>query len=108
MATNGSKKKDDSPNKKASVKEKKDNTAQESTATKSVRGRSKRDTLTPRQQEVLKLLVDGMTNKQIADELKTSVKTIDAHRASIMTRLQTYSLAGLVKYAIRNGLSSID
>lgn len=82
--------------------------AGETTPKESLRGRSKRNILTPRQQETLKLLVEGMTNKQIADILKISVKTVDAHRASIMTRLQIHSLAGLVKYAIRTGLTSMD
>lgn len=82
--------------------------AEQATPKESLRGRSKRNILTPRQQETLKLLVEGMTNKQIADILKISVKTVDAHRASIMTRLQIHSLAGLVKYAIRTGLTSMD
>lgn len=74
----------------------------------SKRGRSKRNSLTTRQVEVLKFLVEGMTNKDIAEELNISVKTIDAHRASIMIRLGIYNLPGLVKYAISNGLASLD
>jgi len=64
--------------------------------------------LTQRQQETLKLLAQGMSNKQIAQQLNISVKTVDAHRASIMTRLRIHNLAGLVKYAIRTGLTSLD
>ena len=117
MSTNGSKKKSNTQNDKSLDTEKKGKTTQETTKeanqeatvlARSLRGKSKVNTLTPRQQQVLKLLTDGMTNKEIADELKTSVKTIDAHRSSIMTRLQTYNLAGLVKYAIRNGLTSMN
>lgn len=79
-----------------------------SKATELVNAQSKRNLLTGRQQETLKLLVEGLTNKQIAQILNISVKTVDAHRASIMARLQIHSLAGLVKYAIRTGLTSLD
>jgi DNA-binding NarL/FixJ family response regulator len=68
--------------------------------------RRRKEMLTRRQQEILKLLVQGFTNKQIAGQLRISVKTVDAHRASIMTRLNIHNLAGLVKYAIRIGLTS--
>lgn len=107
MTTNAKKKAEAKP---APTRKKKgkDGEEGESSPKESLRGRSKRNILTPRQQETLKLLVEGMTNKQIADILKISVKTVDAHRASIMTRLQIHSLAGLVKYAIRTGLTSMD
>lgn len=112
MTTTGTKKKADPKNHTPLVRRKKgkdgDENAEQATPKESLRGRSKRNILTPRQQETLKLLVEGMTNKQIADILKISVKTVDAHRASIMTRLQIHSLAGLVKYAIRTGLTSMD
>lgn len=74
----------------------------------SLRYGSKRNTLTPRQQEVIRLLAKGMKNREIATALKLNVKTIDAHRASIMTRLQIFDVAGLVKYATQNGLSSLE
>ncbi len=64
--------------------------------------------LTHRQQETLRLLAQGMSNKQIAQQLNISVKTVDAHRASIMTRLRIHNLAGLVKYAIRTGLTTLE
>lgn len=49
-----------------------------------------------------------MTNVEIAQELNLSSKTIDAHRANLMMRLQIRELAGLVKFAIRNSLTSLD
>lgn len=64
--------------------------------------------LTRRQKEILKLLVQGLTNKQVAQRLKLSVKTVDAHRANIMNKLDIHGLPGLVKYAIRTGLASIE
>ena len=110
MTTTASKKKADTKGHTPLVKRKKTKEEEngDGTPKESLRGRSKRNILTARQQETLKLLVEGMTNKQIADILKISVKTVDAHRASIMTRLQIHSLAGLVKYAIRTGLTSMD
>jgi DNA-binding NarL/FixJ family response regulator len=64
--------------------------------------------LTSREQEVLRLLADGKSSKQVALELHISTKTVDTHRRQIMTRLGLYSLAELTKYAIRCGLTSID
>lgn len=64
--------------------------------------------LTDRQKEILKLLAQGYTNKQIADNLKLSVKTVDVHRANLMNRLQVNGLPGLIKYALRTGLISLD
>ncbi len=60
--------------------------------------------LTPRQQEVLRLFAEGKSTKEIAFLLALSVKTIETHRAQIMGRLAVHDLAGLVRYAIRNGL----
>jgi DNA-binding NarL/FixJ family response regulator len=64
--------------------------------------------LTDRQKEILKMLVQGLTNKQVAHRLKLSVKTVDAHRANIMNKLRIHGLPGLVKYAIRIGLTNIE
>lgn len=64
--------------------------------------------LTSRQREIVKMLCDGLTNKQIANALKISVKTVDIHRANIMSRLRIRTLAGLVKFAIRSGLTSLE
>jgi DNA-binding NarL/FixJ family response regulator len=62
------------------------------------------DALTPRQREVLQLVAEGNTSKDIADRLGLSFKTVDAHRAQIMERLGLHDVAGLVRFAIRMGL----
>jgi DNA-binding NarL/FixJ family response regulator len=62
------------------------------------------ESLTPRQCEVLKLIAEGNSTKEIAHLLQVSVKTVETHRAEIMTRLEVHNLAGLIHYAIRVGL----
>lgn len=62
--------------------------------------------LTPRQREILQLIAEGHSSKQIAQLLNASVKTIESHRASLMERLDIHDVAGLVRYAIRHGLVS--
>ena len=62
------------------------------------------DALTPRQREVLQLVAEGNTSKDIADRLGLSFKTVEAHRAQIMERLDIHDLAGLVLFAVRVGL----
>ncbi|GAB4209250.1 MAG: response regulator transcription factor [Roseiflexaceae bacterium] len=64
------------------------------------------DRLTPRQREVLQLLAEGHSAKEIAHALSLSVKTIEMHRAELMRRLGVHDLAGLVRYAIRTGIVS--
>ncbi|MBM4289723.1 MAG: response regulator transcription factor [Deltaproteobacteria bacterium] len=64
--------------------------------------------LTPREREVLQLLAEGQSTRQIADSLHVSIKTIEVHRKQMMDKLGLQSLAELVKYAIREGLTSID
>jgi RNA polymerase sigma factor (sigma-70 family) len=64
--------------------------------------------LTSKQREVLQLVAEGMSNKEIAAALSISAKTVEAHRAQIMEKLQIHSTAGLTKYAIREGLTSLD
>jgi DNA-binding NarL/FixJ family response regulator len=64
--------------------------------------------LTPREREVLQLLAEGNTTKQIASELSVSVKTIETHRSRIMEKLDMRSIAELTKYAIREGLTSLE
>lgn len=64
------------------------------------------DQLTPRQREILQLIAEGHSSKQIAHRLDASVKTIESHRASLMERLDIHDIAGLVRYAIRQGLVS--
>lgn len=64
--------------------------------------------LTKRQQEVVKLVADGHSAKQIALALHISIRTAEAHKARILETLGFESTAELVKYAIRHGLSSLD
>jgi len=63
--------------------------------------------LTPRELEILQLIVDGKSNKEIADQLSLSVNTVAVHRANIMDTLGIHKAAELVVYAIRNGLVNI-
>lgn len=64
--------------------------------------------LTPRERQVLQLLAEGGTNIAIAGELVVSVKTVEKHRASLMSKLDIHDLAGLVRLAIKHGLVSVD
>jgi two-component system, NarL family, response regulator NreC len=64
--------------------------------------------LTPREREVLQLLAEGKTTKQIAASLKVSVKTIETYRQQIMHKLNLHSVAELTKYAIREGITSLE
>jgi DNA-binding NarL/FixJ family response regulator len=63
--------------------------------------------LTARELEILQLIVDGKSNKEIADQLSLSVNTVAVHRANIMDTLGIHKAAELVVYAIRNGLVNI-
>ncbi len=65
-------------------------------------------TLSPRQREILQLIAEGKTTKDIANLLNISVKTADTHRTQLMERLDIHDVAGLVRFAIRSGLSSPD
>ncbi len=64
------------------------------------------DALTPRQREVLQLVAEGHSTKEIARRLDLSVKTVDTHRSQLMKQLDIHEVAGLVRYAMRNGLIS--
>lgn len=61
-----------------------------------------RGRLTPREREIVQLLCEGSSNKEVADVLKVSVKTVETHRAAIMRKLKLDSFSDLVRYAIRN------
>ncbi|ODS34804.1 MAG: DNA-binding response regulator [Candidatus Scalindua rubra] len=63
--------------------------------------------LTVREREILQLLAEGKTTKQVASQLHVSVKTIETHRHRIMDKLGIYSIAELTKYAVREGLTSL-
>jgi two-component system response regulator NreC len=62
------------------------------------------DLLTTREREVLQMLAEGKTNKEIAVVLNLSVYTVDAHRGRIMEKLNVHSINELVRFAVRNGL----
>lgn len=62
--------------------------------------------LTSRQSEVLQLIAEGRSTREIADRLHLSVKTIETHRAELMRRLDIHDVAGLTRYAVRHGIVS--
>jgi DNA-binding NarL/FixJ family response regulator len=64
--------------------------------------------LTPREREVLQLMSEGKSTNKIADCLHVSVKTVETHRQQVMSKLNLHSVAELTKYAIREGLTSIE
>jgi DNA-binding NarL/FixJ family response regulator len=64
--------------------------------------------LTPRQREILQLLAEGESTKEIAYKLDISVKTVEAHRLQLMERLNIHDVPGLVRYAVRSGLVSAE
>jgi two-component system response regulator NreC len=66
------------------------------------------DILTPREREVVTLIAEGFTNREIAQALTISHKTVDRHRENIMRKLNLHSRVELVKYAIERGLITID
>jgi len=66
------------------------------------------DVLTSRQREILQLVAEGKSTKEVAQLLDLSAKTVETHRAQIMDRLGIRDLAGLVRYAVRTGLVSSD
>ena len=64
--------------------------------------------LSPRQRQVLQLIAEGRNTREIAEQLHLSVKTVETHRAELMRRLDIHDVAGLTRYAIREGLVSPD
>jgi DNA-binding NarL/FixJ family response regulator len=66
------------------------------------------DVLTPRQREILQLIAEGHSTKEIALQLGVSVKTVESHRAQLMERLGIHDLSGLVRYAIRLGIVRVE
>lgn len=67
-----------------------------------------RHTLGPREREIVRLLAEGHTSPQIARALDISTSTVDTHRRNIMRKLDLHSVAELTKYAIREGLTSLE
>ncbi|MDX1984697.1 MAG: response regulator transcription factor [Bryobacteraceae bacterium] len=66
------------------------------------------DTITPREAQLLRMLAEGNTSKDIASQLNISVYTVDAHRSRIMKKLQLRSAGDLVRFAIKRGLIPLD
>jgi len=64
--------------------------------------------LTTREREVLSLIAEGQSNKEVARKLGIGVRTIETHRERIMEKLNIHTIAGLTRFAIRNGMISMD
>ena len=62
--------------------------------------------LAPKQRQVLQLVAEGHTSRQIAELMSISEKTVEAHRRNIMTRLDVHNVAELTKYAVREGITT--
>ncbi len=60
--------------------------------------------LTEREVEILKCVAEGLSNKEIGDKLFISPRTVDTHRTNVMQKLELHNVAGMVRFAIRNGL----
>jgi len=71
-------------------------------------GTTIRTILTPRELEVLQLLVEGKATKEIAFHLNVSIKTVETHRKNISEKLDIHTIAELTKYAVREGLTSLE
>jgi DNA-binding NarL/FixJ family response regulator len=69
---------------------------------KPLKGETSGGRLTPREREIVQLLAEGMTNKEVAAALSISVKTAETHRTNIMRKLDLHSISELVRYAVRN------
>jgi two-component system response regulator NreC len=66
------------------------------------------DKLTAREREVLQMIAEGRTNREIAVIMHVTVKTVEAHRASLMNKLDLHSIADLTKYALRKGIANSE
>jgi DNA-binding NarL/FixJ family response regulator len=66
------------------------------------------ETLTPREREVLQLIAEGNTNASIAQKMFITEKTVEKHRASLMDKLNIHDMVGIIRFAIKNGLISLD
>jgi DNA-binding NarL/FixJ family response regulator len=73
----------------------------------SMRPRSRLHGLTPREREVLRLIAEGLSSKEIAAALRVSGKTVEAHRARLMAKLKVHRASGLVRVALQEGLLSL-
>jgi DNA-binding CsgD family transcriptional regulator len=68
---------------------------------------SRQHVLTPREREVIQLVAEGKTTKEVAAALSLSVKTAETHRTNLMRKLDLHSVAALTLYAVRNGIVHI-
>jgi two-component system response regulator NreC len=66
------------------------------------------EALTDREREVLQLLAEGYSNREIAEKLQLSIKTVGVHRTNLMDKLDIHSVPELVKYALRKGIIQLD
>lgn len=64
--------------------------------------------ITPRESEIIRLVAEGKTNKEIAAQLGITVRTVETHRANIMLKLGIHSLAELIHYAMRHGIATVQ
>jgi DNA-binding NarL/FixJ family response regulator len=71
------------------------------------KGKPLKDRLTPREREVVQLLAEGMSSKEVAVALDLSVKTAETHRTNLMRKLDLHSVADLVRYAVRNNIVQV-
>lgn len=65
------------------------------------------ESLTPREREVLQLIAEGLTSKQIGERLGAALKTVETHRTNVIRKLDIHSIAELTKYAVREGLTDL-
>ena len=66
------------------------------------------ETLSQRELEILKLVADGTTSREIAERLSISPKTVDTYRSRLMHKIMVEDMAGLVKFAIQHGVISLE
>jgi two-component system response regulator NreC len=85
-----------------------DTVMQDYTRNRTIDDTSTVSALTPREREVLQLIAEGLTSTKIASRLFVSEKTVSTHRRQIMEKLNIYSVAELTKYALREGLTSLE
>ena len=69
---------------------------------------SEKRALTKREKEIVSLVAEGYKNREVAEKLQISVKTVETHRANIMNKLALRNLAQLIHYAIRTGMVNIQ
>jgi DNA-binding NarL/FixJ family response regulator len=74
----------------------------------SSKGTPPSDVLTPKEREVLQLIAEGYTSKEIGVRLEAALKTIETHRTNLMRKLGLHSIAALTRYAIREGITTLD